>query len=696
MDFDSVLMSVGSSMYTELADSHPKAVSIIEKEEFYIKPDFNCIKNEPESKIILFSAPGATGKSALAHYLSYIKHALLWDLSLETIASHSFTGMLVESLGPHMFSQFVAGLNNGQAVLVIDALDEAEMISGRVAVETLLSDLRSIVDHARSPNIILCARTETAHFIRDYYNRPETAIPISQYEISFFEEHNAIEFIKQRISITKTITSVTTKWIESQFGQIKLLLDNNKEAIHSFLGYAPVLEALAVYFREGSNDIHLLHQTASSGNSTDIFNEIMERILKREQSKVINGFREKCQKDYPNFDQWDIVYSIEEQVKRLANFLIFNSTDYNDFVLEDLPRELSAEYGEIIESFLKAHPFVRISEKNGAVCADFTGPAFRDYVLAKMMTMDDSDDYDMYAQEYFQEHSESSRVPSQLFFDFYHYFSPHEMKKSHFTYLYDAFKSKEKSDTISGVSIEQVDQGFDVIFSYYKGNHNDSTCFLMLPCDEPLTITQLNNAYIDISEDIVLGKNDEDIIVSNSTIKCKTLILKSHCVILSAYDDEKILISCESGINSSACPNVKFEIRIDIPEHLKISSPDIKSWFKLQSYAYVLEDDNNIDIIRFENAVKTILKHFRKHGKDAPGRHYEFIKNVIVGNSTLKNSILDFFLEKGIIFQDMKDPEQYKLDVEKLEQLGVNWGMLSQNSTPDMKKIFDIYKQWGK
>ena len=407
MDFDSVLMSVGSSMYTELADSHPKAVSIIEKEEFYIKPDFNCIKNEPESKIILFSAPGATGKSALAHYLSYIKHALLWDLSLETIASHSFTGMLVESLGPHMFSQFVAGLNNGQAVLVIDALDEAEMISGRVAVETLLSDLRSIVDHARSPNIILCARTETAHFIRDYYNRPETAIPISQYEISFFEEHNAIEFIKQRISITKTITSVTTKWIESQFGQIKLLLDNNKEAIHSFLGYAPVLEALAVYFREGSNDIHLLHQTASSGNSTDIFNEIMERILKREQSKVINGFREKCQKDYPNFDQWDIVYSIEEQVKRLANFLIFNSTDYNDFVLEDLPRELSAEYGEIIESFLKDHPFVRISEKNGAVCADFTGPAFRDYVLAKMMTMDDSDDYDMYAQEYFQEHSES-------------------------------------------------------------------------------------------------------------------------------------------------------------------------------------------------------------------------------------------------------------------------------------------------
>ena len=56
------------------------------------------------------------------------KHALLWDLAKERIANHSLSGMLVEALGIKSFSQFTEGLVNGKAVLIIDALDEADMI----------------------------------------------------------------------------------------------------------------------------------------------------------------------------------------------------------------------------------------------------------------------------------------------------------------------------------------------------------------------------------------------------------------------------------------------------------------------------------------------------------------------------------------------------------------------------------------
>ena len=58
----------------------------------------------------------------------------------------------MEALGIKSFSQFTEGLVNGKAVLIIDALDEADMISGRVAVETLLSDIKNIVKDAQSPH----------------------------------------------------------------------------------------------------------------------------------------------------------------------------------------------------------------------------------------------------------------------------------------------------------------------------------------------------------------------------------------------------------------------------------------------------------------------------------------------------------------------------------------------------------------
>ena len=202
MNLDSVLEKMGTTQKIQLLDNHPSSVSVSPFSKFYIKPTLKDINIAKDPKMLLFSAPGATGKSALAQYISRSKNALLWDLSKEKIANHSFSGMLVESLGTKLFSEFTEGLENGTAVLVIDALDEAEMISGRIAIETLLKDLRSICENATSPNIALCARTETAHFIKEFYSHEETKLAVSHYEISFFEETNAIDFIKEKISVS--------------------------------------------------------------------------------------------------------------------------------------------------------------------------------------------------------------------------------------------------------------------------------------------------------------------------------------------------------------------------------------------------------------------------------------------------------------------------------------------------------------
>ena len=693
MNLDSVLEKMGTTQKIQLLDNHPSSVSVSPFSKFYIKPTLKDINIAKDPKMLLFSAPGATGKSALAQHISRSKNALLWDLSKEKIANHSFSGMLVESLGTKLFSEFTEGLENGTAVLVIDALDEAEMISGRIAIETLLKDLRSICENATSPNIALCARTETAHFIKEFYSNEETKLAVSHYEVSFFEETNAIDFIKEKISEKRTLTPAAEEWIKAQFSEIKRILGNDQTTIKSFIGYAPVLEALAVFFDEESNTMTLLQKTATSENSTDAFCEIMEYILDREQKKVISGFKERCEKDFPLFDGWDSVYTFEEQIIRIADYLIFGASEYETHALS-LPKELCAEYNECVQSFLKDHPFIQTTTHNETAETDFTGAAFRDYVLAKLMHIPG---YDVYAKEYFSNHKQTTRCPSRLFFDFYACFSDGTTTPSHFTYLYDSYKAREQADTLSKTAIVETPEAIYFTFEHQslkKGALLEKTEFTSELSQEPISIIQLNNTYIDILGNLLLGGSNEDVIISNSTLKCKKAMLASPCIMLVAQNDGGSLIALSEGFEIYGSVSPKFELRVDQAESLKVSSPDIHDWYKLLPYKYDLNDETNIDIIKFENAVKTILKHFRKHGKDAPGRHFEFIKNIIIGGSDLKQNIHDFFISRSIIYQDSKDPRQYKLDISKLEVFGINWGHISQNSTPDFKQLFDEYSLW--
>ena len=694
MNLDTVLDQMGAGSYIELTQNHPKSVRVDFPEEMYIKPTLVDMQTHRDSKIFLFSAPGATGKSALSRYIARKKHALVWDLSKEQIANHSFSGMLVKSLGNKLFSVFTEGLCTGESMLVIDALDEAEMISGRIALETLLDDLRNVAINAELPNIALCARTETAHFIREYYSRPESNLPISQYEISFFEESNAVDFITEKIRQTNTVTKATNEWIKTQFQEIRRLLGGDEAAIKSFIGYAPVLEALAVFFDSEPNTMQLLQKTDRAENSTEVFNKVIYHILSREHGKVVSGLKTRCENEYPGFTAWDSVYSIEEQVVRLASFLSLGVSEYNDYPIPNLPREIAQEYTNVMSSFLKDHPFIRHYDENGSVWVDFAGPAFRDYTLAKLLNLDE---YDIFAQDYMQTHARTARFPSHLFFDFYEFFSDGKLKKEHFAYLYDAHKARATASLISSVCVEQVEDEIYCTFiqeNPIKTQNKLLSEFVIHDDKYGLLITQLSNAFIDVEGDVLLGNGSDDAVISNSTVKCKRLIVNSQCVLLSGTQDGKTVLVSTGGIDTSKYPNVRFELRVDNSDCLKVSAPNVDDWFKLHPHKYVFEDETQFDIIKFENAVKSILKHFRKHGKDAPGRHFELIKNVIVGSSELKGHILKFFLDRGIIYQDNKDMRQFKLSNERLEALGVNWGKLSQNSTPDMKLVYDAYCTW--
>lgn len=79
---------------------------------------------------------------------------------------------------------FISNLNAGRALLIIDAFDEADIISGRAGIDFLLNDLNELTVDSLSCSIVLLARTETALHLSEYCESHQ--ILFSHYEIGFF------------------------------------------------------------------------------------------------------------------------------------------------------------------------------------------------------------------------------------------------------------------------------------------------------------------------------------------------------------------------------------------------------------------------------------------------------------------------------------------------------------------------------
>lgn len=126
-------------------------IRYITKEEYtedvykYTEPIFNDASSSSYNvKFILFSAPGATGKTALAKHICYKKNGVYWDLPDNKVAEYSFEGAISKAVGFSHISSFVESIENGENFFVIDGFDEAEAGSGRSGIEFFLRDLNEV------------------------------------------------------------------------------------------------------------------------------------------------------------------------------------------------------------------------------------------------------------------------------------------------------------------------------------------------------------------------------------------------------------------------------------------------------------------------------------------------------------------------------------------------------------------------
>lgn len=685
MTLEGILSKLGDCNEAQILEGAHPSISRITQELFYVQPNYEEIHNSRQAKFILFSAPGASGKSALAKYIAYRYKGLYWDLAKITLGENSFHGTLWRAMKQDKLYQYFSDLKTGNGTLVLDAFDEAEMISGRSGIEYFLKDLAEATESSIYPTVLLFARTESATFIAEFCEK--NSIEYARYEIGFFEEYNAKEFIRKKLqAMDKTITSTVNSCIDEQFAVINRLLGNGDVA-KSFLGYAPVLEALVQSFDEERNTVKLLERLRGNDvTTTGIIYSILDYLLKREHEKVCSGLKEKWGREYPEFNNWDIVYCLEEQMVRIVEYIILGEVDESSFyLLEGMPAKIYSGYIESLKVFLPQHPFLQNLTKNASI--EFTGPAFRDYVLAFVLS---KSEYEDLALEYFSDRSVTSHFPSQLLFDFYVVFSEAEMTGKIFPLLYDSYKAKETTTKIASIDISSMGSEKYAMFRLddLGASEKVEDSELYIKGEDAVYISRLANGNIDIEGNVYIGDSKNTCRIYNSAIIAQQLYLNTVHIYIEARQPGNCLLVSEKDVINKYADVPKFEVQSDAQSLVKISIPNINNYYKLRPYKYDFEALDGEDYLKFCMFVKKIMNCLRKHRKDAPAKDKEFIDNEIISKNQFKYKVMQFLINKGIIYIDCKQSYLYKLNVDRLTEYGLSWVGFTQEDNKGLLKLY--------
>ncbi|WP_344005938.1 hypothetical protein, partial [Nocardioides lentus] len=306
----------------------------------YVKPRFLERSWPQEAAVLLVEAPGAVGKSSAA---AAIAHELHWPLVLAEraqVGSYSLSGLIQDSLGFH--SNYMASIATGTSGIVVDSLDEALFRAGTDNFLAFVDNVQKVAGGSsrsvgQPPSIILFSRSEAAELIK--YSFADAHVPLAEVELSFFDKNAAEEFIecylRQRFDETGRAEYNVFRASPVPFGrmrdrrikQVAALLtrdesidvSGNWDQVKDFLGYAPVLTALAESLAV-SNPAALKNVTFNARSQTDLISEIVTSVLIREQGKFAKSMQAKLTA-LSSIDStevsFDALYTIEEQCARL-------------------------------------------------------------------------------------------------------------------------------------------------------------------------------------------------------------------------------------------------------------------------------------------------------------------------------------------------------------------------------------------
>ena len=523
-----------------------------------------------------------------------------------------------------------------------------------------------------------CPRTETAQNIGKFLK--SNNIPYVHYEIGLFSEHQAKSFIKEYIVSEKENCTTVQETAISQFlNKIKAVMDNDED-YESFIGYAPVLQSIAITIISTENTMTLLNNLTNT-RSVGIIREIMTHLISRETEKFKTAFVTNVDDIFKPIAEGMQVYSSSEQYTRVLLHILDFPIQYSDFPIEGMPVQLIDNYEEKIRMFLPQHTFVISTMQE--LKKNFVGPAFRDYVMAHIFL---GNEYFDFAKEYILSNVSESHFPSQLFWDFYEYKCAGKTPLIHLPYLFESYKSKNTICERSMLSITVHDgQGVALFetFNITNGERIDDQTFELFGLDETISFNKLNGVIVDGDIDVEL-RSVGPFVMNDSSIDCRSLKIEAGQLEINVSDSFISYFMCESDITYTRTP----KINLNIKGTLRVAFPNVYNFHMLIPHKFVSVGDAQDQFDSFAYNIKRIFSYFRQHKKDTLGKDYEKIDNHVVQNEERKN-IFAYLLDLGVIY---REAHLYKVNKEKMKDCGISW-IIDKESALELHTKF---VEWNK
>ena len=372
----------------------------------FIEPRFSKISFPKEKpSILLVSAVGASGKTTAAHALSFDLQLPILDLAKhKAVGDNTLTGILTTAYPIDKVGAVLEGLHKGTHGIIIDGIDEGRSKTTEQGFEAFLDDLIQRSMGSASTAIVVFGRSQVLFSTWVYLD--DKGADVGMVEIDPFGLEQAKKYIDSHVK--KKDTSQQLSYENARDAVLNKLgaafvpaVAEGKNAFLSFIGYPPVLDAIATVLREESN-YHRIQNALSDDVEgqleTNLLIRICDHLLDRDhEEKALPNFIEAIAADVGGSLGRELrvsLYNDEEQCARVLSKTL--KRPFPRQVIKD--NALNEKYESAVEIWCQDHPFLDDARLRNAVfaalsvtrCALSNIPEYRDlahaYVSANQPT----------------------------------------------------------------------------------------------------------------------------------------------------------------------------------------------------------------------------------------------------------------------------------------------------------------------
>lgn len=302
-----------------------------------------------EAKVILVSAPGAVGKSTLAAEIACATGSVLVDLAkTDAVGANFLTGGLADG-------ELLGDFKSGELAVLVDGLDEARIRVTSDGFAGFIADVAKLARHDGRRPVVLLGRTgailETWVYLDDQGITP-AVLEIKGHSIESARHLAKLALDELRNDDYRDRAGPDPATTQSADNQaVDLLIDGLKKETATessfFVGYAPVLQAVARQVRAFRNPSDLVSQIQKDNQPVTLIDIVMS-IMEREKRKL-----DALQLQDPGLKE--ALYNPDEQVGRLISRL------YRLPFTEEMPSMNPADretYEKALETWVGEHPFL--------------------------------------------------------------------------------------------------------------------------------------------------------------------------------------------------------------------------------------------------------------------------------------------------------------------------------------------------